>query len=180
MDKTNNDGEHDIEQMKKLLEVEKLRTENEKLKTEHEKLILEKEELKKTWFRKPQWWSALLPTLIGILTLWAAYSTGIFGIQRLQNEKVQLQDTIQKVTLNLKNIRDTILKKEYALIISKNNATVAIKKLKGIYDLFLKNIDREIASYKKGGQQNEVTKYEEFRKEIEEKLRRMDDSILDE
>lgn len=78
------------------LELEKKRLEIEKLKAETENLRIQQDELKKPWYAKPQWWSVLVPFIIGAGTIAIAFLTGIISIQGLKNEKADLERVISR------------------------------------------------------------------------------------
>lgn len=77
------------------LEIEKRKLEIEKIKIETAKLETEQKELNKPWYAKPQWWSVLVPFIIGTGTILIAFLTGIISVERLKNEKNDLAKTIK-------------------------------------------------------------------------------------
>lgn len=77
----------ELENTKKQLEIEKLKIEITKIQTEFN-------DLNKPWFKKPQWWSVLVPFIIGAGTISIAFLTGIISVERLKNEKEDLAKTI--------------------------------------------------------------------------------------
>lgn len=87
----------------------------EKKKLEVEKLKKENKELEKAWFKKPQWWSIIVPTFIGLITIvtttFLAYKTGIINISKLE-AKV---DTLTKKRQTLDSINNILLNKNYSL-----------------------------------------------------------------
>lgn len=89
---------------------------NAKLQLEIEKLEIERKQLKYPWYYKPQWWSVLVPLIIGAGTIFIAFSTGIISVERLKNEKEELTKTItiQKDSLKyyenkIDNLRDSMM-----------------------------------------------------------------------
>lgn len=98
------------------LKTETDRLVNAKLQIEIEKLEIEKKQLKSRWYFKPQWWSVLVPLIIGAGTIFIAFSTGIISVERLKNEKEELTKTIaiQKDSLKYyenksNNLRDSMM-----------------------------------------------------------------------
>lgn len=77
------------------LEIEKRKLEIEKIKIETTKLKAEQNELNKPWYAKPQWWSVLVPFIIGTGTILIAFLTGIISVERLKNERDDLAKRIK-------------------------------------------------------------------------------------
>ncbi len=73
------------------MELERKKLEIQKLKIETEKIQLEKSDLQKPWYKKPQWWGVMAPFIIGAGTIFIAFSTGIISVERLKNEKAELE-----------------------------------------------------------------------------------------
>jgi len=94
---------------KKELEVEKLEKETKKLDIEQQKLLIEKAELTKKWYKKPQWWSVLVPLIIGTGTVWIAFSTGIISVQRLTNQKEDLEKNVKMLNQDIKTKNQILL-----------------------------------------------------------------------
>jgi hypothetical protein len=116
MDNINNDNSLiDYENEKKHLELKKLLLEIEKVENENGKH-------KVKWFKKSEWYSALLPSLIGFGTILVAFSTGFLNKQSLVNknenilnkiEAAQFQEQkekLKKENLQLSNLINTKLR----------------------------------------------------------------------
>ena len=84
---------------------------DEKAKLEIEKLNEEIKELSKKWYRKPQYISAILPTLIATVSLIGLFLNGNFETksQQLQLKKERLEFENIKFEAAVKNTHDSLL-----------------------------------------------------------------------
>ncbi len=108
-----NDTIQDLEIQKRTLEIEKLQLENQKI-------ISEQNQFKKSWIRKPEWWSALVPLIIGAGTIYIAFATGFISVARLENEKEELSRTI-------KVQKDSITRQSKEILTQKDSINQIIK-----------------------------------------------------
>ncbi len=146
-----------LDRRKKELEILKLEKENQKLEIEHEKLLLEKAELKKKWYQKPQWWSAFVPLIIGAGTIWIAFSTGIISVQRLTNQKENLEKNIVTLNQQIANKNASLIVMYKSEINNYNNwidlmegtgRTKEVPEIKATRDLLQKELDELKAQQK--------------------------------
>lgn len=92
----------------------------QKLQFEIEKTQLETAELKRSWYKRPQWISAILPPVLGILTICIAWVSGFLNKQALvnRNESVLLQIQIKEFTKQRDSLfyeRDSLRKEDSIL-----------------------------------------------------------------
>jgi len=91
---------------------------------ERKKLELEIRDLSKPWFLRPEYLSAILPTLIGAGTVWVLFNRGYFDAQkerhqaeaiRLENQRTQLKKDIEQFENQKGELVRQISDKEAAL-----------------------------------------------------------------
>lgn len=98
----------EIQQALNELELKKKQLEVDKLEVEKEKIQLERDDLKKAWFKKQPWWGTIVSLLIGAAGVYVAFSTNIFGIQKLEKDKDSLNIKINLQKKSIKNYADTL------------------------------------------------------------------------
>ena len=74
----------------------KARLETQKLEKEIIKIDIETRDLNKSWFRKPQWYSALFPFLLGAATIIVAWQTGFLNNQAVLN-KIEAKEAAKQL-----------------------------------------------------------------------------------
>lgn len=118
-------------------EQEKERLEIEKAKNENLKLELELKELKKRWWKKPQWWSAFGPALIAIITLIIAWTSGLIKSERLQLEIKNLEIERSALIKNINKYRDTITSYQDSILQQKRHYNLLVKNYDSLYNYLI-------------------------------------------
>lgn len=96
------------------LEFEKKSAEVEKLKLEQVKINLENKDLKKSWYRKPQWWGFLFPTIISAIWLVSnGFFTNNFTLLNIREENLKFD--IKNLNKAKDSIRISVTQKQSEL-----------------------------------------------------------------
>lgn len=125
---------------------------------EREKLLLEIAELKKTWWKKPAYISALFPTLLTLVALVYGFANGYFqaSFVKIENQKHDLQKEIDEFThtrVDLQREHDRLVERNAKLAVQLDNVLASIdlndetRFAIPCYER-LKNIDEALRDYK--------------------------------
>ncbi len=149
------------------LEIEKSEFEIEKIKQDTEKTSLEIKELKKSYFKKTNWWQIIIPLSFSIIPTLYLLSMGIFDskYQGYKIEKASLELDQKKfaiirdsIDIKIKKVQDSLITINNFLF-EKQDSLSIVKELVLAKQDSLKNLSVNISLYKKNILELENTKH---------------------